>query len=156
MARSRDKGPSTEIEALQAKKLLNTFSEVIKKSENLEKSVFELAFKIKRGKLTNVTLPPFAIKILIEALQEMAEGRSESVETQDEILSTQEAADFLNVSRPYVVKLIDENKLPAVKVGNRRRIRFEDLLRYKKNLDVQREKALQALAEETEKLGLEF
>ncbi len=61
-------------------------------------------------------------------------------------LSTEEAAQILNVSPPFVTKLIDEGKLPACKVGRHRRIRLEDLMAYKKRDDAAREQALAELA----------
>jgi len=72
------------------------------------------------------------------------------------ILSTQEVADLLNVSRPYVVKLVDTNEIPSFKVGNQRRVRELDALEYRKKMRNKQSRALDELTVETEKLGLEF
>ena len=72
------------------------------------------------------------------------------------ILSTQEVADLLNVSRPYVVKLVDNNEIPSFKVGNQRRVRELDVLEYRKKMRNQQSRALDELAKETEKLGIKF
>jgi excisionase family DNA binding protein len=70
-------------------------------------------------------------------------------------LSTQEAAAFLNVSRPFVVKQIDEGRLPCRKVGRHRRILFDDLMAYQQVLHEETEAALQALADQAQSLSLD-
>ena len=69
-------------------------------------------------------------------------------------LTTQEVADYLNVSRPYVVKLIEEEKLPARKVGTRRRVAFDDLLRFDEQQRARQRAALDELARIDTELGL--
>ena len=69
-------------------------------------------------------------------------------------LTTQQAADLLNVSRPYVIKLLEENAIPFSKTGRHRRVRAEDLFRYKAQRDRARSDALSAMAEEDARLGL--
>lgn len=92
-----------------------------------------------------------------EALLLKIVRRDEKVELKSrEFLSTQEIADILNVSRPYVVKLLDSNKMPFHKVGNQRRVRKEIVYAYKNKLMAEQEQALQELADETAKLGLEY
>lgn len=86
----------------------------------------------------------------------MAQGHGVTLIPHHAELTTQQAANFLNVSQPFVVKLIDENKLPAHKIGRHRRVRFQDLLRYKKQMESDREKALEALTKEAQELGLEY
>ena len=69
-------------------------------------------------------------------------------------LTTQQAADILNVSRPFLVKLLDEEAIPYIKVGSHRRIRFKDLIIYKEHRDSKRRKLLDQLIEMTEEAGL--
>jgi excisionase family DNA binding protein len=71
-------------------------------------------------------------------------------------LSTQEAADFLNVSRPFVVKEIEQGRLQHRKVGRHRGVAFEELLRYQSAQREQTEKALQRLADQAQELGLGY
>lgn len=91
----------------------------------------------------------------IELMQEMADGKAIMLIPVDAELTTQEAADMLNVSRPYVVKLLDEGQLPSRTVGRYRRVRFEDLLKYQQTLESRRQTALDEMAAQAQELGLE-
>ena len=101
-------------------------------------------------------LPATALQILLDILNAMGQGKAITLVPQNKELTTQEAADLLNVSRPYIVKLIDQKKLPAHKIGRHRRIKIEDLQTYKNQLEQDRLAALQELARETEQLGIEY
>lgn len=77
-----------------------------------------------------VELPPSAVKLVFAILSEMAEGNSLTLIPSHAHLTTQEAADMLNVSRPYFVKLLEEGKIPFEKVGTRRRVLASDVMAF--------------------------
>jgi excisionase family DNA binding protein len=103
-----------------------------------------------------VVVPTSALRLLLHILTEMAQGNAVSLVPVHTELTTQQAADFLNVSRPYVVKLLDEGKIPHRTVGKYRRIRFEDLAAYKQKDDEARAKILEQLAAEAQELGMGY
>ncbi|OGT44745.1 MAG: hypothetical protein A3E82_01110 [Gammaproteobacteria bacterium RIFCSPHIGHO2_12_FULL_38_11] len=108
------------------------------------------------GKEKTVIVPLSAFKLLIDILTQMAEGNAVTVTAVNAELTTQEAADLLNVSRPYLVGLLDDKKIPYRKVGTRRKVLAKDILAYKKNIDEQRMKTLDELAKESQDLNLGY
>lgn len=101
-----------------------------------------------------IAIPPGALRLFVDVLTQLGQGRAVTLLPQRAELTTQEAADYLNVSRPYVVGLIEQNKLPARKVGTRRRIAFEDLVRFERQDRAKRRTALDELARIDQELGL--
>ncbi len=111
-----------------------------------------------RGKAASegetVEIPGSAAALLLHLLGHIAEGEAIAIVPVQREYTTQQAADFLGVSRPFVVKEIEENRLPARKVGTRRRVMYVDLMKYKARSDVGRQKALDELAAIDQELGL--
>jgi excisionase family DNA binding protein len=102
-----------------------------------------------------VEVPTSALRLLVDILAELADGNAVQVVPVHAELTTQEAADLLNVSRPHVVKLLESNVLPHRKAGKHRRIRFADLMRYKAERDRSSEEAMAALARQAQDLGMD-
>jgi excisionase family DNA binding protein len=101
-------------------------------------------------------LPPRALRFFADVLRQMAKQEPLLLVPQKHELTTQEAASFLNVSRPFVIKEIEANRLKCRKVNRHRRIEFEELRRYQAAQQQQSEQALQDLTQLSEELGLEF
>ena len=86
----------------------------------------------------------------------MAEGKSVFLIPSDSEVSTQQAADMLNVSRPHIVKLLEKGEISFRKVGSHRRTLLEDLMKYDAALKNQRSKSLEILAKQAQDLNLGY
>lgn len=95
-------------------------------------------------------LPAGAVSLLMDILEAMAAGQGVSLIPENAELTTVQAAGVLNVSRPYLIKLLDENAIPYRKVGKHRRIRMEDVMAYKARIDREREAVLDQLTLEAQ------
>lgn len=101
-------------------------------------------------------LPPVAARLLKQILSEIAEGNAVAVTPIQPEISTQEAADLLNVSRPYLVGLLEQQIIPHRKIGKHRRVPLKALLEYKAMQKAKAERAMQELADLSQKLGLGY
>jgi excisionase family DNA binding protein len=107
------------------------------------------------GEPSEVILPASAIRLLSRILAAMATGHSVSVVPNEAELTTQQAADLLGVSRPYLIRLLEADHIPFHKVGAHRRIRLNDLLEYREKR-VARLRALEELAAQAQELDMGY
>jgi len=101
-------------------------------------------------------MPHEALRLLARAMGEMAKGRTVEVVATEGSLTTQQAATLLNVSRPYVVKLIEEGRVPSTLLGRHRRLRLRDVLELRVRMQARSRKALRELAEQAQELRLGY
>jgi excisionase family DNA binding protein len=101
-----------------------------------------------------IELPESVFNVLSKLVHHMAHGRAVMVVPVNKELTTQEAADILNVSRPFLVKLLEQDEIPFTKIGTHRRIRFIDLMAYKKRRDTERRQGLSRLTQMSQEMGL--
>jgi excisionase family DNA binding protein len=101
-------------------------------------------------------LPPHVLRLFADMLGTLAQGKAVAIMPKDLDLTTQEAATFLNVSRPHLVKLLEQGRIPFHKVGSHRRIRLEEVARYKEGRRQASKAALQALAEQAQELDMGY
>jgi len=103
-----------------------------------------------------VAVPASAVRLFLHLLTEMSQGNAVTLIPTHAELTSQQAADLLNVSRPYMAKLLDEGKIPGRTVGKYRRVRFEDLMAFKQKDDDARAKVLDQLTAEAQELGMGY
>ena len=99
-----------------------------------------------------IELPPAIGKAILDLLAHIARGEMVTFVPYGAVLTTQKAADLLNVSRPFLTKLLESGEIPFHRVGSHRRVRVEDLLAYKARRDGHHSRALDDL----QRLGQEF
>jgi excisionase family DNA binding protein len=104
----------------------------------------------------SLEVPPQALRLFGEILGAMSEGRALMLMPEDREFSTQEAANYLKVSRPFVIKEIESGRLKCRMVGTHRRISFEDLRSYETEMREKQQAALQRLADADRELGLDY
>ncbi len=104
-----------------------------------------------------IVLPQLAFRLLVDILQRLGEGDAIAIVPVDSELTTKQAAELLNVSRPHLVKkLLDTGKIPFSKAGTHRRIRLKDLLKYKEERRQAEEDAFAELVAESQALGIGY
>jgi excisionase family DNA binding protein len=100
------------------------------------------------------TLPVGVIQLLYQMVHHRGEGTMFFVRDEEEVLTTQEAANMLHVSRPYLIKLLEKGEIPFTKVGLHRRVRSHDVIEYLKRREEKEEEGLRKLAQLSQEYGL--
>lgn len=130
-------------------KLSETSQKIIKSGNN--------SVKIKIGEKDGyLNIPKKAFSLLFDILNSMAEGKSITLITSNTELTTQQAADMLNVSRPHLIKILEEGKILFGKAGTHRRIELKNLIAYESKLKQARKEKLNFLAKQAQELNLGY
>jgi excisionase family DNA binding protein len=108
------------------------------------------------GDATPIELPAAAVELLLKVLTEMGAGNAVTLIPVHAELTTQQAAELLGVSRPFLIKLLDAGAIPYRRVGTHRRILFSDLVAYREHAKREQDAARDELAEEAQRLGLGY
>jgi excisionase family DNA binding protein len=104
----------------------------------------------------DITVPARALRLLVDILDQMARGNAVTIVPIHKELTTQEAADLLNVSRPHLVSLLEGGEIPFQKSGSHRRVRFSDLQKYRELRDQKRRAVLSDMTREAHEQGLNW
>jgi excisionase family DNA binding protein len=117
-----------------------------------------LRVRIERGTEPgeSISIPATAFRLLNSILTEMAKGNAVTLIPVHAELTTQQAADMLNVSRPFLIEQLEKGVIPYRKVGTHRRVMFKDLMEYKQTMDHNRLTALDELSAIDQELGLGY
>ena len=100
------------------------------------------------------TVPESVLHLIQQVAEYLAHDRIITLTPLDKDLTTHQAARLLNVSRPYLIKLLESNQIPYRLVGTHRRIRYQDLMTYKRQADAEQQRALEALTQLSDEMGL--
>lgn len=103
-----------------------------------------------------IDIPIQAYELLEIALKQIAEGNTISIIEEDKLITTQQAGKILNVSRPHIVKLLENGEIPFQKVGTHRRIKLSDIQKYQNLIKDKRSKILSKLTKQAQELNLGY
>jgi excisionase family DNA binding protein len=140
--------PSAEIASL-ARESATALSRLLHEHPNIDRARVRLDEE-------ELILPRAALDLLRKLLAEMAQGNAVTIVAVHAELTTQEAADMLNVSRPYLIKLLTDEQIPYTMVGSHRRVRLDDLLAFKASQDDRSRAALKELVEQAQDLNMGY
>lgn len=147
---ARRERPPTEPEAELARASAQIVARYARENRPLKLRLAE------NGVETPLELPPGAVTLLRDILGAMASGRAVTIIPENAELSTVQAAEMLNVSRPFLIKLLEDGKIPFRRVGKHRRVRMEDVMAYKSDIDRKREAILDQLVREAQEQGMGY
>lgn len=139
----------SEDDAILAKETSRVLASRLRKNRPMRLRILDDA-----SREETLKLPASSVRLLLRILEETARGNAVTLVPVHAELTTQEAADMLNISRPSLIQLLDEGKIEFRRVGTHRRVRFEALMQFKREADTQRRAALDALAAYDQEIGL--
>jgi len=142
--------PPSEREAVIARTSKQLLSQYAREDQSLTVQVMDADHE------EPIELPAGAVTLLLDILGAMASGQGVTIIPEDAELTTVQAADILHVSRPFLIKLLNEGKIPYRRVGKHRRSRMEDVMNYKQAIDQHREAVLDQLVAEAQEQDMGY
>lgn len=146
--------PLTEVEALLAQESSRLLTAILSGPRTEKNLVVRVAFGGQPEQ--EVAIPTVALELLARILEQMGQGSAVMLAPVSAELTTQQAADLLSVSRPFLVQQLEQGAIPFYKVGTHRRILFADLMQYKRQIEEQQRQALQELAAQAQELKMGY
>lgn len=126
-------------------------------AQNIDpKQTISLKIQNQEGGEVPMNLPSSAVRLLLDILEQMANGNAVTLTPLHAELSTNQAAELLRVSRPFLIKLLEEGEIPFRKVGRHRRILAKDVLAYRKAIFEKRSNVLDELTDQAQELNLGY
>jgi len=107
-----------------------------------------------RGKFHEIALPDKLYRLLVRIVNDLADGKAVSLTSDAQEMTTQQAANFLGVSRQFLVRILDEGKIPFHRAGTHRRVYLQDLISFRKERDRRRHEAIATMARDAVKDGV--
>mgnify|MGYP000176560757 CR=1 FL=1 len=141
---------TSSLEQIIAKNSLKSIRKLAKTYKNSSKSI---EFVVK-GEEVAFQVPVSALSSLEAIFENIAKGNESEVVNFKKYFTTQEAAEYLDVSRPFVIRLMEAGELPFIKVGRHRRVLFSDLKKYEKGQQEMALDKMKQLAKESQNLDL--
>ena len=141
----------TEDESLQAQESVRRLAPHLGATRGLRVRILEEGYPEE-----TLAIPAAALRLLANILTEMGQGNAVTLIPVHAEMTTQQAADFLNVSRPFLVGMLEKGEIPYRKVGTHRRVLFRDLLDYKHRIDAARRATLDELAAQAQELEMGY
>lgn len=142
--------PPTEEEA----KLAEESSQILARYTDAEKP--QIIIQTDEIHTQAIAIPEYAFLMLVEILEQMAQGNTVSLVSLPAELTTQEAANILEVSHPYLVELLESGEIPSQTVETKRQVRYEDVLHYKNQIDEKRRQTLDELVADAQSLNMGY
>ena len=139
--------PPSHEDAILARASSSHLARYIKKNQSL---------KVRLPGEEAIELPPGAVELLMNILKVMASGRAMTLIPANAELTTVQAAEMLNVSRPFLIKLLEQREIPHRKVGKHRRIKIEDVMQYRKRIDTERDAVLDQLVADAQEQDMGY
>lgn len=145
--------PTRKPSKLEQKVALESYSVLASAIQQIDPGQTEIEIEIEETK-EKIQIPLIALKLLGEILKAMSDGKPISIVPVATEVTTQQAAEIIGCSRPHIVKLLEEGKIAYTKVGKHRRIKFEDVAKYKEQLKKDQKQHLIDIMNSDEEIGL--